>query len=162
MAVLRAGLPGNLGRSPRTWVKPRTGVADVPTAPYERSDAFSNPALKPLGLTEGQGTRLTVVDLGLGRVALRSTKGLVSVGRDGQLSLNHGTASAPETFQWIETFTGELILLSLATDRYVRLDGETGALRADSRGPHPNGRDGVRWVWQPRPRSARLQAGPAP
>jgi xylan 1,4-beta-xylosidase len=367
------GLPGNLGRSPRTWVKPRTGVADVPTAPYERSDAFSNPALKPvwqwnhvpvdgrwslterpgylrlhalgaadlltarntltqraigprstvivvmdtsgmkrgnvaglalftrpyawlgvvvgsagpaltqvteqagaaaraplasnrvflratcdflneqaqfsystdgktfhsigapftlvfqlmtfqgvryalftfsdrdsdgfadfdaievdepnprgltrhipyggdielttygpvrkhwiagpqhaLGITEGPGTRFTVVDLGLGRVALRSTQGFVSVGRDGKLSLSEGTASAPETFQWIETFTGELILLSLATDRYVRLDGETGVLWADSRGPHPNGRDGVRWRWQPRPRSARLQAGPAP
>ena len=35
------GLPKNLGRSPRTWVKPRTGATTPPTAPYRRSDDFS-------------------------------------------------------------------------------------------------------------------------
>ena len=49
-----------------------------------------------------------------------------------------------ETFQWIEPFTGEVVLLSLTTHRYVRAD-PSGALIADSPGPHPNGRDGVRW-----------------
>jgi beta-xylosidase len=39
------GLPGNLGRTPRTWVKPATGVNQKPSAPYVRGDAFSGPAL---------------------------------------------------------------------------------------------------------------------
>jgi xylan 1,4-beta-xylosidase len=95
----------------------------------------------------GAGTRFTVVDRGLGRVALKTERGLVSVGADGSLSMRAGTPGDAETFQWIETFTGELTLLSLATERYVRLDGDAGVLRADARGPHPNRRDGVRWTW---------------
>lgn len=35
------GLPGNLGRSPRTWVKPVTGSSRRPHAPYVRDDQFS-------------------------------------------------------------------------------------------------------------------------
>ncbi|MDP4277456.1 MAG: glycoside hydrolase, partial [Bacteroidota bacterium] len=42
------GLEGNLTRSPRTWVKPNTGVTSEPHAPYERSDDFSGKSLKPV------------------------------------------------------------------------------------------------------------------
>ncbi len=42
------GLPGNLGRSPRTWLKPAVGVGSAPTAPYRRSDDFSGPKLQPI------------------------------------------------------------------------------------------------------------------
>ena len=42
------GLPGNLTRSPRTWVKPNTGFSSLPHAPYERSDDFSTSTLKPV------------------------------------------------------------------------------------------------------------------
>jgi xylan 1,4-beta-xylosidase len=100
-----------------------------------------------VGIGDGPGRRFTVVDRGLGRVALQSERGLVSVGSDGTLWLRAGTPGEAETFQWIETFTGELTLLSLATQRYVRLDADAGVLRADARGPHPNRRDGVRWTW---------------
>jgi xylan 1,4-beta-xylosidase len=40
------GLPGNLTRSPRTWVKPNTGFPQEPSAPYRRDDDFSGPELK--------------------------------------------------------------------------------------------------------------------
>jgi beta-xylosidase len=39
------GLPGNLKRTPRTWVKPNTGHRSAPMAPYERDDEFAGPAL---------------------------------------------------------------------------------------------------------------------
>jgi beta-xylosidase len=39
------GLPGNLGRTPRVWVKPKTTTAAAPRAPYVRNDAFSGPKL---------------------------------------------------------------------------------------------------------------------
>ncbi len=42
------GLPGNLTRSPLTWVKPATGHSAPPHAPYERSDDFSGRQLKPI------------------------------------------------------------------------------------------------------------------
>ena len=62
------GLPGNLGRSPRTWTKPVQGIA--PHAPYTRSDNFDgaklsdvwqwnhNPDLRYAGLRKGR-LRLT-------------------------------------------------------------------------------------------------------
>ncbi len=40
------GLPGNLTRSPRTWVKPNTGFSSEPKAPFERDDDFNGPNLK--------------------------------------------------------------------------------------------------------------------
>lgn len=40
------GLPGNLTRTPRTWIKPNTGFSSVPMAPFERNDEFSGPGLK--------------------------------------------------------------------------------------------------------------------
>ena len=42
------GLAGNLGRTPRTWVKPNTGFTDSPHAPYKRSDDFSGRRLQPV------------------------------------------------------------------------------------------------------------------
>lgn len=42
------GLPGNLTRSPRTWIKPNTGFSSAPHATYERSDDFSATTLKPV------------------------------------------------------------------------------------------------------------------
>jgi xylan 1,4-beta-xylosidase len=39
------GLPGNLKRNPRTWVKPNTGHTSPPSAPYQRNDDFSGPNL---------------------------------------------------------------------------------------------------------------------
>jgi xylan 1,4-beta-xylosidase len=42
------GLPGNLGRSPRTWVKPAVAAVVAPTATYRRSDDFSAAKLLPV------------------------------------------------------------------------------------------------------------------
>jgi beta-xylosidase len=39
------GLPGNLGRTPRTWVKPNTGHTSKPATPYQRDDDFYGPKL---------------------------------------------------------------------------------------------------------------------
>lgn len=42
------GLPGNLGRSPKTWLKPEVEAEGEPTAPYQRSDDFEGPELRPV------------------------------------------------------------------------------------------------------------------
>lgn len=44
------GLPGNLTRSPKTWIKPKTGHENSiePHAPFERTDDFTGTKLKPV------------------------------------------------------------------------------------------------------------------
>jgi beta-xylosidase len=42
------GLPGNLGRSPVTWLKPATGTETEPAPTWQRNDDFSGPALQPI------------------------------------------------------------------------------------------------------------------
>ena len=90
-----------------------------------------------------------VVDRGLGRISLRSKAGFVSIDPSGAVTLRSGPAEHSETFQWIETFTGDLVLMSLSTNRYLRIDSQHGRLLADSPGPQPDGRDGVRFDWEP-------------
>jgi len=92
-------------------------------------------------------TRFEVVDRRLGRVALRSSRRYVTVGEDGGLTLAAGRAGTAQTFQWIETPTGELVLMSLATNRFLRIDPQTGDIRADSPGPMPDDSDGARFIW---------------
>jgi len=94
-------------------------------------------------------TTFTVVDRGLGRVALRTPEGFVSVDQSGIVSLRSGILGDSETFQWMETFTGELILLSLETHRYLRFDTDSNRIMADSPGPRPDGKDGARFDWSP-------------
>jgi hypothetical protein len=86
--------------------------------------------------------------LGLGRVALKTPHGCVSVNpADGQISLKQGRPGATETFRWLETLYGDTILLSLATERYLQA-GHDGTLSANSVGPKPDRKDGSCFVWQ--------------
>jgi len=108
-----------------------------------------------VGITDGSlaigakdAASFAVVNRSLGRIALRSKAGFVSVDAAGAVSLRPGRAGESETFQWIETFTGELTLMSLSTHRYLRVDSEHGKLLADSIGPLPDGKDGVRFDWK--------------
>jgi beta-xylosidase len=89
-----------------------------------------------------------VEDAGLGRVALRAASGYLSVGAGGAVGLAKASAGADAQFQWIETPTGELVLMSLASHRFLRIDPASRAIRADSPGPLPDGSDGVRQVWR--------------
>lgn len=91
-----------------------------------------------------------VVDRQLGRVALRTPAGYVSVDTTGSTSrvgLRRGTPGDAETFQWIETPYGDLALLSLATHRYLRIEPGSGTITADHPGPEPGRRDGSVFIW---------------
>ncbi len=98
----------------------------------------------------GGANAFTVVDRGLGRVALGTGGRFVSVDRNRNVSLRRGAPEQAETFQWMETFDGEIILMSLATNRYLRVDQANGTTLADSPGPRPDGQDGVRFQWRVR------------
>ncbi len=97
-------------------------------------------------LEAGGEQAFTIVGRGLGRVALQGKRGFLSVQAGRAAELRPGAPGPAETFQWMETFTGEVILMSLATHRYIRLDSAGGGAFADSPGPRPDGRDGVRFL----------------
>jgi hypothetical protein len=40
-----------------------------------------------------------------------------------------------------------LVLMSLRTHRFLRIDPQSRRIVADSPGPLPDGSDGVRWTW---------------
>ncbi|MCS0585250.1 glycoside hydrolase 43 family protein [Massilia pinisoli] len=88
-----------------------------------------------------------VKDMGQGRVALQSGAAWASVDASRRVAARKGQPGNAESFQWIETPTGELVLMSLVTNRFLRVDPATHALRADSPGPLPDGSDGVRFTW---------------
>jgi hypothetical protein len=92
-------------------------------------------------------TRFEIVDRRLGSVALRSGRRYVTVAEDGRVALGVAQAGPAQNFQWIETPTGELVLMSLATNRFLRIDPQTGDVRADSPGPMPDDSDGTRFIW---------------
>jgi beta-xylosidase len=99
---------------------------------------------------DGQA-RFTVVDRTLGRVALRSGTRYVSVSRTSDstsiVRLRDGAPGAGETFQWMETMYGDIVLMSLATNRYLFLDTD-GRVTSSSRGPEPDPTDGTALRWR--------------
>ena len=77
--------------------------------------------------------------------------GFVTVDQDRGVTLRQGQPRDQETFQWMETFNGDLILMSLASNRYLRVDtAGAGKVLADSPGHRPAGTDGVRFAWRVR------------
>jgi len=112
--------------------------------PYEQNVQLKAAA----GRAPAQALNFTVRDLGLGRVALQSGANYLSIGADGSASLQTVRPGIAQAFQWMETPTGELLLMSLQTNFYLRIHPQSGALIADSPGPIPDGSDGVRFLWQ--------------
>ena len=96
-------------------------------------------------------TRFTIVDRGLGRVGLRAGNRYLSVtpqsDSSSTLALRAGPPTDGETFQWMETMYGDLILMSLATHRYLRLEPD-GRVSSDSRGAEPDPNDGTALQWR--------------
>jgi hypothetical protein len=98
-------------------------------------------------LTAGPPAVFRVRDLSLGRVALEQGSRFVSVAADGSVALSEKTPGPAESFQWIETPNGDLVLMSLVTHRFLRIDPASRRIAADSTGPLPDGSDGVRFQW---------------
>ncbi len=102
-------------------------------------------------LVESSASQFKVIDRGLGRAGLQCGDEFVSVtapGGEGQVTLKAGQPTDAETFQWTENVYGDLMLLSLVTDRYLRINPQDRAITADSPGPKPDRKDGSCLIWQ--------------
>jgi hypothetical protein len=119
--------------------------------PYGRQIVLSSLA-DGRQLAIGDGLWFRVVDRGRGRVALRAHTGEhVSVSEDGaSVRLKKGSVGNAETFQWVDLQRGDVMLLSLATDRYLVAPLGGGEVRADHRGPAPDRKDGSCFRWETR------------
>src|SRR5262249_37687573 len=103
-------------------------------------------ALGGVSLKIDSASAFKVIDRGLGRVALETAGGFVSVDANGGVVVRSGEPRDAETFQWVETPYGDVALLSLMTHRYVRVG--SGELTADQPGPTPDRADGIQLVWR--------------
>ena len=94
--------------------------------------------------------RFQVVDLGLGRVALKAANGqFVSATPEGAMLKNlagqHGKA---ETFQWINLLHGDTMFLSLTNHRYLATTPNApGQVTVSTTGPTPARKGGECFKW---------------
>ena len=99
----------------------------------------------------GGEERFAVVDRGLGRVALRTGERFLSVtpltDSTSAVSLRTGEPGEGETFQWIESFYGDVALMSLATHRYLRVEAD-GRVTSDSPGLEGDPDEGTALGWR--------------
>ena len=92
--------------------------------------------------------QVEVIALGQGRVALRDDAGLWSVKQDGAIGRSMiEVAGVAESFQWMETVRGDLLLMSLLTNRFVCRHADS-AVAADSAGATPDNSGGERLDWR--------------
>lgn len=99
-----------------------------------------------------QNVRFEVVDLGLGRAALKSASGrYVSVAEDG-VKLKELAGQKPgnaETFQWVNLLRGDTLLMSLVNHRYLAIrPNEPGPVSATAAGPTPARKGGACFKWK--------------
>jgi xylan 1,4-beta-xylosidase len=101
----------------------------------------------------GPAARWRIADRGQGRVALQAASGgFVSVaapGQAGSVTLKAGDPGPAETFQWVDMQRGDIMLLSLATHRYLlAVPDAPGPVSADHSGPRPDRKDGSCFAWK--------------
>jgi hypothetical protein len=147
----RLGAPGGYADFDAMTVREPDPRGITRPIPFGRTITITT-AVGGAPLRVGGASAFEIVDRKLGRVALRTPSGYVSVdttGASSRVVLRRGAPSDAESFQWIETPYGDLALLSLATHRYLRVD-PSGALSADHPGPEPGRADGAQFAWSER------------
>lgn len=129
---------------------PRGLMRPIPYGKRIRLSAFGQSyglGVKGSHVVASTPVELEVIDMSLGRAALKSAQGFLAISEEGEAALIDGPANEAATFQWIETPTGELVLMSLRTHRFLRIDPKTRRILADAPTPLPDNSDGARFDW---------------
>ena len=115
---------------------------------------FVRPVSATDPLVKGYVPDFRILDRGNGRIALQSLSdsGFVTVKGNGLMAEvriekeEHGEASL---FQWQDMLKGDLMLMSLATHKYLFADPQAKSLiSADSPGARPDRKDGSCFTWK--------------
>ena len=109
-----------------------------------------------------RAVQFKVEKLPLGRVSLKSVADgrfltVTGLGEAGQVSLEKARKPGDDSqaFQWVEMPCGDLLLLSLISHRYLRLNAE-GTLTADAPGAQADHKNGASFSW------SEIASSPAP
>ncbi|MBN1818875.1 MAG: endo-1,4-beta-xylanase, partial [Sedimentisphaerales bacterium] len=101
---------------------------------------------------DARSVQFEVVDLGKGRVALKTANGrFVSVAEDGIFlkDLAGKTPGTAESFQWINLMRGDTMLMSLTNHRYLATSPNSpGPVTVSATGPNPARKGGACFQWK--------------
>jgi xylan 1,4-beta-xylosidase len=96
--------------------------------------------------------KFQVIDLGLGRVALKAANGkVVSVMNDAAVlkDLDNAKPGDAESFQWVNLMRGDTMLMSLTNHRYLATKpNEPGPIMVSCTGPTPARKGGECFKWK--------------
>jgi xylan 1,4-beta-xylosidase len=99
-----------------------------------------------------QSGKFQVVDLGLGRVALKATNGRFVSAAEEAVALKDLAGQKPgdaESFQWINLMRGDTAFMSLVNHRYLATKpNEPGPVTITATGPTPARKGGVCFKWK--------------
>ena len=122
---------------------------------YLAADTRNNTLVNIPGDAAGavpQNARFQVVDLGLGRVALKASNGrFVSADQENAVLKDPGgkAPSEAESFQWINLMRGDTMLMSLTNHRYLAAKpNEPGPVTITATGPRPARKGGECFKWK--------------
>ncbi|HSU57283.1 MAG TPA: family 43 glycosylhydrolase [Candidatus Dormibacteraeota bacterium] len=99
-----------------------------------------------------QSAMFQIIDLGLGRVALKAANGRFVSAVEGAAVLKDLAGKPPvdaESFQWINLMRGDIMLLSVVNHRYLATrPNEPGPITISATGPRPARKGGACFKWK--------------
>ncbi len=101
-----------------------------------------------------QNAKFQVIDVGLGRVALKASDGkVISVSSPESVVLKDLAGAKPgdaESFQWVNLMRGDTMLMTLTNHQYLATKpNNPGAVTANALGPNPARKGGAEFKWKP-------------
>jgi hypothetical protein len=116
-----------------------------------QNNTLVNVAADPNEPVAPQNAKFQVVDLGLGRVALKATNGkVVSAGASGVVlkDLAGARCGNAESFQWVNLMRGDTMLMSLTNHQYLATKpNNPGPVTVTSTGPAAARKSGAEFKW---------------
>jgi hypothetical protein len=102
--------------------------------------------------TIGNNTRFQVIELGKGRVALKTANGRFVSATENGVELKDLAGKNPgdaESFQWVNLMRGDTMLMSLVNHRYLATKpNEPGPVKVTATGPTPARKGGECFKWK--------------
>ena len=99
-----------------------------------------------------QNAKFQVIDLGLGRVALKAANGRFVSAAEEALTLTDLAGQNPgnaESFQWVNLMRGDTMFMSLTNHRYLATKpNEPGPVTITATGPRPARKGGAEFKWK--------------
>ncbi len=116
-----------------------------------QNNTLINVAAETSGVTP-KNARFQIVDLGLGRVALKTADGKVASAGEKGVTFKDLAGAKPgnaESFQWINLMRGDTMLMSLTNHRYLTTQPNTpGPVTVSATGPRPDRKSGAEFKWK--------------